>query len=126
MAGMTPVHFAAIEDDDQLQALLVGNRVQIRRLANACDAHGRTPLHWAVEHDRVPTIDILMRAGADINRRDQEGNTPLHTALFAGATRAARDLFERNARVVLRNNEGYAAQELIDNGWLIRKGGTES
>lgn len=42
---------------------------------------GWRPLHWAAYHQRTDIIDALLAAGADPSLVDDEGDTPLHSAL---------------------------------------------
>jgi ankyrin repeat protein len=41
----------------------------------------RTPLHWAARHGLVEIAGELLEAGADIDRPDILGRTPLHLAV---------------------------------------------
>src|SRR5579863_5792706 len=41
---------------------------------------GSTALHWAVEGDDLEILEILIRAGANVNARDRYGLTPLYYA----------------------------------------------
>lgn len=45
----------------------------------ARDADGKTPLHWAVNLGSIEDVQVLIKAGADINAADPMGNTALHT-----------------------------------------------
>eukprot|EP00051_Salpingoeca_urceolata_P004403 m.64758 g.64758 ORF g.64758 m.64758 type:complete len:969 (+) comp13613_c0_seq1:799-3705(+) len=46
------------------------------------DNQGRTPLHWAVEHDDGQCMELLLGvAGHAVNTPDQHGRTVLHTAV---------------------------------------------
>jgi hypothetical protein len=49
---------------------------------HAVEQFGGTPLHWACEVEDVETVRLLLRNGADVNRMDEKGRTPLHDALF--------------------------------------------
>lgn len=46
---------------------------------NRFDDLGRTPLHYAVEGEHGDVVDLLLRAGANVNAHDERviGNTPL-------------------------------------------------
>ncbi|KAJ8664894.1 hypothetical protein QAD02_006556 [Eretmocerus hayati] len=42
---------------------------------------GHTPLHFAVDGHAYDVVDLLIRHGADIHRKDRNGYSPLHRAL---------------------------------------------
>jgi ankyrin repeat protein len=44
---------------------------------NRTDRYGRTPLHLAVEKDRLSAARVLIKGGANVNARDDGGLTPL-------------------------------------------------
>ncbi|MEA3212139.1 MAG: hypothetical protein QOE70_5196 [Chthoniobacter sp.] len=48
------------------------------RACNEADADGLRPLHHAVAHRRASAAAALLAAGARIDERDREGQTPLH------------------------------------------------
>ncbi len=43
-----------------------------------------TPLHWAAMNDNEMVVRTLIAAGADIEARDRDGNTPLHMSCATG------------------------------------------
>ena len=49
-------------------------------LVAVADAHDKTPLHLAAEHDRAEIAALLLEAGADIEARATWGATPLDWA----------------------------------------------
>lgn len=49
---------------------------------------GRALVHLAAETDREETLEILVRHGADLDARDDQGNTPLMTARHGNKARA--------------------------------------
>ena len=73
------------------RAIQHGALTRIDRLLRACpfllttaDAHGRTPLQWAVGTGNLRVIDTLIAAGVPVNTRDVTGETPLHDAARRG------------------------------------------
>jgi hypothetical protein len=65
------------------------------------DVEGRTPLHLAAHFGCVESCRILTEApNVDLDRKDSEGMTPLHTGVFSGYVahwilRVLRAVFER-------------------------------
>lgn len=52
---------------------------------NACDSDGDTPLQWAVESGHTELTKILLRHGAQINKRNEKtGEVVLHWAVKCG------------------------------------------
>lgn len=135
--GDTVVHLAAMADDSRYLTLLLA------RGADPNVAHGETratPLRDALIGEREPQFRALLAAGADPNRADRMGNTPLHVAgqineparaldlLNAGADPAARNLqnatFQRYlfmTRVSLLNAETRRDREAVQ-AWLTARG----
>jgi hypothetical protein len=135
--GDTVVHLAAMADDSRYLTILLA------RGADPNVPHGETratPLRDALIGEREPQFRALLAAGADPNRADRMGNTPLHVAgqineparaldlLNAGADPAARNLqnatFQRYlfmTRVSLLNAETRRDREAVQ-AWLTARG----
>jgi ankyrin repeat protein len=47
---------------------------------NAADRFGMSPLHHACSEGHVETASLLLQLGADSDRLDKEGNTPIQCA----------------------------------------------
>lgn len=97
--GRTPLYFA--RSINVCKTLLhAGENVHLPRMT-----YGRSALHqglkitgrWYLESDTVDTIDILVNAGIDINVRDQDGETPLLSAVRLGHTFHTRRMLELGA-----------------------------
>ena len=48
----------------------------IARIINSSNSEGNTPLHDAVKKQRVQTLALLVRFGADASRKNKAGETP--------------------------------------------------
>lgn len=66
-------------------------------------------LHVAAKSGRVDTLNQLIDQGADIEARDQTGETALTIAALAGHKPAVELLIERGAAVDGRNRGGFTA-----------------
>ncbi len=51
---------------------------------NANSMDGSTPLHAAIRHRDIGIVNHLLRAGANLDAKDKQGNTPLSLAKQAG------------------------------------------
>jgi ankyrin repeat protein len=52
---------------------------------NVAQTDGSTALHWAVEHDDIEMVNVLLGAGARVAARTREGVTPLQLAAINGS-----------------------------------------
>jgi ankyrin repeat protein len=58
---------------------------------HAYDANRRTLLHYAAEYGDMKAICWLVAQGADVNRKDSHGWTPLHYAVDLDVVEATQD-----------------------------------
>jgi len=82
-------------------ALLIDRQANI----NACDAHGRTPLHYVAASGRHQCVDRLIAHKANVNAVDGYRNSPLHLAAMYGRHRCVLLLLDRQAEIDARNND---------------------
>ena len=115
----TPLHVAA-----------AGYRVEIAKLLldagadpNSALNHRRgRPLHYAGdgyivsklwnEKNQVAMIQLLLKAGADINAQDKNGATPLHRAVRTRCAAAVKCLLDAGADTTIKNKPGSTAFHL--------------
>ena len=57
----------------------------------------RRQLEWAVAHDQLARVRLLVEHGADLESRDDDGHTPLEAAALSGNTAIVEYLRERGA-----------------------------
>ena len=61
------------------------NSENVNRELKTQDSYGHftttTPLHVAVEHDCVRIVEYLLEVGADVDKEDLSGRTPLDVAV---------------------------------------------
>jgi hypothetical protein len=89
---------------------MVREMLRYRPNLEARDPEGKTAMFLAGEYryndengKRVECVRLLVEAGADVNARDNEGNTPLH-GIFLNDVE--EELLRLGANVNARNNEG--------------------
>ena len=74
----------------------------------------QTPLSLALRlGGRWPLAESLLAAGASVEARDEEGNTPLHFAALRHDDRAVRALLAKGADAEAENYEGDAPLLMI-------------
>ncbi len=67
------------------------NRITEKDL-NVADKNGNTSLFYAVSGSHYETVETLLSLGANVNCRNEFGNTPLHKALMLGQSIAIINL----------------------------------
>lgn len=96
--------------------IFYGRRNEAKEIIEANDIEvnfsyeeGLSLLHMAAKERAIEIMEILLTKGADINIRDDIGNTPLMTAVYAYNFKdddAIKFLLDKGARTDLKNNSG--------------------
>ena len=64
-----------------------------------------TPLHLAAGKNAFATAEVLLKGGADVNTKTNEGGTPLHLAALTNAFATAEVLLKAGADANAKNNK---------------------
>jgi ankyrin repeat protein len=73
-----------------------------------------TPLHYAAQEYLVTIGELLLRNGASVDARDENGNTPLWRAVFASKGKGdfIKLLLQSGANPDSKNNKGISPRDL--------------
>jgi ankyrin repeat protein/N-acetylneuraminic acid mutarotase len=112
-----------------LQAVLATNQLAVELLlAHQADPNagrsqegGYTPLHAAAVMGAKPIAELLVRAGAAVNAKNNGGATPLHEAVWRGRFEVSAMLLANQADPNAKNNDGETPLH-----YAVRSGQRES
>ena len=91
----------------------------VHHLADGADIEGvdpvfgLTPLVWAALAGRGEVAERLLRDGADVHGRGQDGGTPLHAAAFLGRAEVAGLLVRHGADPAAENHKGETSGDAL-------------
>lgn len=98
--GVTPLDVAASKGD-----LATATSLLDCGGVNTPDDHKATALHYAAgDSGSTEVISLLLKAGANIEAHDEDGDTPLSWAAEKGHLEAVRSLLQAGAKPDSRNN----------------------
>ena len=112
--GYQPIHIAARGWKERcvgyVEALLDLDGVDpnVRRLTG----NQTTPLHEAAHRSSSKMCEVLVKAGADVNAQDADGETPLHKAIRGDHVHAAWMLMQAGADIFIKNKRGVDVEQL--------------
>jgi ankyrin repeat protein len=81
--GKNTLHIAAQSGNPQMVSIIIQaarKRKELQKAVEAKDSTGATALHYAIASKNLPTAQLLLEAGADVNAQTNEGLTPLMIA----------------------------------------------
>lgn len=115
----TPLINAAFYNNVELLEWLIKNRADL----NAADNIGFTALHFAAQEVSTESLKLLVKFGANLNKKDIYGNTPTWVAVMnwkAGKNFDNLKILENNgADFTIKNNAGKSASEIIPKKIMI-------
>jgi ankyrin repeat protein len=101
-----------------LAAVLAGDADTVAALLDSdpqlCNLADRSPerlsvLHHAAGRGHLAVVELLLAAGAAVDKRSHDGSTPLHEAAAGGHLEIVRLLVQAGANPRARTNSGYSA-----------------
>jgi ankyrin repeat protein len=95
---MSPLHMAAGQRDGIpiIDLLLEAQKVKGIGDVNDANEKGVTALHYAATHSNEITAEHLINKGANVNRRANDGRTPLHLAALGAKDMKIIDVLLKN------------------------------
>ena len=78
---------------------------------NAVDVYNVAPLATAAGTGGAQSIDLLIKAGANINHRDSESSTALHCAIFRGNIDCFKQLIKHKPDSSIQYKNGLIPME---------------
>jgi ankyrin repeat protein len=106
---MTPIHIAALAGQNDLLSIFL----EQPGLTGLRDEQDLTPLDYAIKEHRFETANLLIAAGADIDRILANGSTLLHQAILSRDYTTARFLIAANANVRIPDAKGETAFDIL-------------
>ncbi|KAM0258573.1 hypothetical protein ACHAQJ_003744 [Trichoderma viride] len=99
----SPDHFSRNMNGPHLAAFFgleaVVQEQQYKWDLNSQDHYNRTPLSWAAERGHEAIIQLLLKAGAEIDSKDKRDRTPLFWAASGGHEAVVKLLLEAGAEI---------------------------
>ena len=115
--GKTPlqhaIQFAGKDRDNfDIIKILLKAGAQVNKPANI---FGYTALHWAASNIFTPvaTVEILIKANANTEAKDMDGNTPLHVAAKNNRPDVIKGLLDAGAEKNAQNHYGYTPLHFV-------------
>lgn len=105
-------HAAYVGDVAGLSRMLEGRRYDTKQLNMAMLIAAQS------KYDNSAAISLLIKAGADVNARGDQGTTPLMVSVTSPCNLKA--LLERGARITDQDNDGKTAEAIARKGGLTR------
>ena len=90
--GLTPLHYAAISNTDDMTGRLLElleEQGLLATLVDDIDVDGWTPLHWACRQSNNIIVELLIAKNANTSAKTRGGWTPRHIAILHGNGGAA-------------------------------------
>ncbi|KAK5856509.1 hypothetical protein PBY51_008098 [Eleginops maclovinus] len=97
-------------DMEQIGRFMRARKVRVDTIFHS----GMAAIHEAVLTGNLEVVKLLVKYGADVHQRDEDGWTPLHIACSDGYPEIARYLLLAGASTEVENENGEKPANLID------------
>ncbi|KAF9899173.1 hypothetical protein BX616_003202, partial [Lobosporangium transversale] len=104
-------HILMVAAEFDHQTVFEAYATNFPRSVELCNKQGWSPLIAAARFGRVNMVELALQLGADLNHRDEEGNTALHHAASYGHLQTITLLIEKGSSATIKNNGGWTAQD---------------
>lgn len=115
-AGATGLHVAAEWGHLGIAEELLRHKARV----DALDSYQRTALLWALTNNHRDIALLLIKAGADANRRDPEGNSPLAEAVRHGDVDLVRGILAAGVTLLASDERPLREAVVSGNPELVR------
>ena len=72
---------------------------------------------WSALYGQIEVVRLLIESGVDVNIKNGDGATPLHSAAFLGRVDVAELLLKNGADIKARNNDGATPADVLSIDW---------
>ena len=103
-----PFDAAARGDTKELEEAILSNNVSLNQLH---PQSGASLLTIAVFCGQPDTVEMLLKNGADVNRKNRDSGTPLHVAVFMGRARSTKLLLQAGANSNSKDANGNTPKD---------------
>ncbi|TGJ80467.1 hypothetical protein E0Z10_g8295 [Xylaria hypoxylon] len=121
--GWTPLHYAAETGQDSVIELLLDSKA---KTDETDDKVGWSPLHLAAIGGHIAAVERLISAGADANKEDINGFTPLIFAAINRYTGVVKTLLREHNTTINASTVGWGLEDMQSSeavvNWLKANG----
>jgi len=112
--GWTPLHLAAHFGRLEVMRILLSNGADHRAVSR--NSNRNQPLQAAAANRQTEAVELLLKAGADVDARSHGDFTALHIAAANGVTRMVEALLNAGADVGAKTEEGKMPMDFAVDG----------
>ena len=104
-------------DSDKINALIIANsnsKIDLINIKKYRDSYYNTNLHRSVLKNNAKFVEYFIKKNDDVNKKNKNGDTPLHLAFKIGNYEIIRLLLENGANLKIKNKKGYTPFDIAN------------